>query len=359
MHRTSKSNRTRKLMLGAAAATLVAGIFAVSTGVGQAGENCAGLDTALQNNLNFIAGQRANPDALSGARIANRQAVVDQIQRRRAVAACTADVGAAKPLANVNAGAGSSDINALVPALGFSPGDPNATADRVGPTGVKVPGRCPPTQAQVNAQVALKNGTLPSGTDLESRIQRFEKTLSAIQDLKCPASSTTLLGRLNSLTALRGNANSDNILRGLGLNQTPADKAAGNAAPQNPPANNAGAGSGDINALVPALGFSPGDPNATADRVGPTGVKVPGRCPPTQAQVNAQVALKNGTLPSGTDLESRIQRFEKTLSAIQDLKCPASSTTLLGRLNSLTALRGNANSDNILRGLGLNQTPAG
>ncbi|GID44088.1 hypothetical protein Aca07nite_13630 [Actinoplanes capillaceus] len=124
-------------------------------------------------------------------------------------------------------------------------------------------------------------------------------------------------------------------------------------------ATNAGAGSVNVDALVPALGFSPGDPNATADRVGPTGVNVPGRCPPTQAQVNAQVALKNANFPSGTDLESRIQRFEKTLSAIQDLKCPASSTTLLGRLNSLTALRGNANRDNILRGLGLNETPAG
>lgn len=125
------------------------------------------------------------------------------------------------------------------------------------------------------------------------------------------------------------------------------------------PGGNAGASSGNISALVPALGFSPGNPNATADRVGPTGVKVPGRCPPTQAQVNAQVALKNANFPSGTDLESRIQRFEKTLSAIQDLKCPASSTTLLGRLNSLTALRGNANRDNILGGLGLNETPAG
>src|SRR3954454_14284787 len=92
MHRTSKSNRTRKLTLGAAAATLVAGIFAVSTGIGHAGENCAGLDTALQNNLSFIAGQRANPDALSDARIANRQAVVDLIQQRRAAAGCTADV---------------------------------------------------------------------------------------------------------------------------------------------------------------------------------------------------------------------------------------------------------------------------
>jgi hypothetical protein len=172
MYRRGVSSRTRKLVIGGAAAALLGSALAVGTGMSQAAEQG-------------------------------------------------------------NAGASSGNINALVPALGFSPGNPNATADRVGPTGVKVPGRCPPTQAQVNAQVALKNANLPSGTDLESRIQRFEKTLSAIQDLKCPASSTTLLGRLNSLTALRGNANRDNTLRGLGLNETPADKAAGNAAPQN------------------------------------------------------------------------------------------------------------------------------
>ena len=161
MYRRGVSGRTRKLVIGGAAAALLGSALAVGTGMSQAAEQGT-------------------------------------------------------------AGANSGNINALVPALGFSPGDPNATADRVGPTGVKVPGRCPPTQAQVNAQVALKNAVLPSGTDLESRIQRFEKTLSAIQDLKCPASSTTLLGRLNSLTALRGNANRDNVLRGLGLNETPA-----------------------------------------------------------------------------------------------------------------------------------------
>ncbi|GAA1654128.1 hypothetical protein [Actinoplanes couchii] len=300
MYRRGVSSRARKMMIGGAAAALLGSALAVGTGMSQAAEQG-------------------------------------------------------------NTGASSGDINALVPALGFSPGDPNATADRVGPTGVNVPGRCPPTQAQVNAQVALKNAVLPTGTDLESRIQRFERTLSAIQDLKCPASSTTLLGRLNSLTALRANADRDNILRGLGVNETPADRAAAGSgdAAAGGATGNTGAGNNDIDALVPALGFSPGDPNATADRVGPTGVNVPGRCPPTQAQVNAQVALKNAVLPTGTDLESRIQRFERTLSAIQDLKCPASSTTLLGRLNSLTALRANPDRDNILRGLDVNETPAG
>src|SRR6266536_3204465 len=68
------------------------GIFILSTRAGHAAESCQGLDTALQNNLNFIAGQKANPDAQSDARIANRQAVVDLIQQRRKAAGCTAKV---------------------------------------------------------------------------------------------------------------------------------------------------------------------------------------------------------------------------------------------------------------------------
>jgi hypothetical protein len=74
-------------VLGVAAIAAV--MFAVSTPDGQAAESCQGLDTALRNNLNFIDGKQANPDALSEARIANRQAVVDLIQQRRQAAGCT------------------------------------------------------------------------------------------------------------------------------------------------------------------------------------------------------------------------------------------------------------------------------
>lgn len=93
-NRTRTHGRSRTVVIGLAAAALCGGAFAVSTGMSSAGENCAGLDTALQNNLTFIAGQRANPDALSEARIANRQAVVDLINQRRAAAGCTGDVAA-------------------------------------------------------------------------------------------------------------------------------------------------------------------------------------------------------------------------------------------------------------------------
>lgn len=100
MYRKSRiSGGTRKLLLGVSAAVLAGGAFAVSTGMSNAAENCAGLDTALRNNLTFIAGQRAEPDALSDARIANRQAVVDLINQRRATAGCTDDVQAQPPAA--------------------------------------------------------------------------------------------------------------------------------------------------------------------------------------------------------------------------------------------------------------------
>jgi hypothetical protein len=100
MYRSRTSGRARKVIIGLVAAALAGGAFATSTGMSSAGENCVGLDTALRTNLTFIADQRANPDALSDARIANRQAVVDLINQRRATAGCTADVAAppaAKP----------------------------------------------------------------------------------------------------------------------------------------------------------------------------------------------------------------------------------------------------------------------
>ncbi|WP_314172325.1 hypothetical protein [Streptomyces winkii] len=88
MSRKRKSSLRVKALAGVGAAVLAAGITAVSVGTSQAGEACAGLDQALQNNQNFIAQQKANPDAQSEARIANRQAVVDLIQQRRQAAGC-------------------------------------------------------------------------------------------------------------------------------------------------------------------------------------------------------------------------------------------------------------------------------
>ena len=98
MSSSSKGRHRKRTMLGMAgilaAAGIAVGVVALNPGASdsQAAESCQGLDTALQNNLSFIADQQRNPDALSTARIANRQDVVNLIQQRRAVAGCTAAV---------------------------------------------------------------------------------------------------------------------------------------------------------------------------------------------------------------------------------------------------------------------------
>ncbi|MEV6813785.1 hypothetical protein [Micromonospora sp. NPDC051296] len=105
--RDGTSPRQRKIA-GIAAIGLTLGVaFAVATGTSQAGENCDGLDAAVGNNLAFIADQLVFPDALSEARIANRQAVIDQLEQRRAVAGCTGEVEVpdADPNAALNGGA--------------------------------------------------------------------------------------------------------------------------------------------------------------------------------------------------------------------------------------------------------------
>ncbi|MEU3658842.1 hypothetical protein AB0E77_03635 [Streptomyces sp. NPDC032940] len=49
---------------------------------------CQGLATALGNNERFIEGQRAAPDAQSEARIANREAVIEEIKRKQEASGC-------------------------------------------------------------------------------------------------------------------------------------------------------------------------------------------------------------------------------------------------------------------------------
>ncbi|MFD5103377.1 RlpA-like double-psi beta-barrel domain-containing protein [Streptomyces albidochromogenes] len=90
MSRKKSLSRKKKLALLAGAAALVAGTAVVMTGTSQASVACDGLATALSNNEQFIAGQRANPDAQSPARIANREAVIEQIRRQQAASGCDA-----------------------------------------------------------------------------------------------------------------------------------------------------------------------------------------------------------------------------------------------------------------------------
>ncbi|GAB7040802.1 MULTISPECIES: RlpA-like double-psi beta-barrel domain-containing protein [Catenuloplanes] len=100
--------RNRKIVIGVTAVALAGGAFAVGTGISGAAEGpCAGIEAARQRNLDFIAEQRANPDALSDARIKNRQDVIAVIDQQLAAAGCApaqggggADVIAEPPVAD-------------------------------------------------------------------------------------------------------------------------------------------------------------------------------------------------------------------------------------------------------------------
>jgi len=209
MYRTrphKMSSTTRKVVLGASAVVLAGGAFAVSTGMSSAGENCAGLDQVLRQNLEFIAGQRAAPDVQSEARIANRQAVVDLINQRRAVAGCTANVAAevpgaaAKPSGN-QAGGKPSGNQAGGNQAGGKPGGNQAGG------ATKSPAADPPAAGTGTGEVVCQgstvtlsgeagapfasSGTFPLGTVL--KVTNLDNKKSITVKVETPSGSCVLL----------------------------------------------------------------------------------------------------------------------------------------------------------------------
>ncbi|MEV0740638.1 hypothetical protein AB0I51_32980 [Streptomyces sp. NPDC050549] len=101
--RRTASTKKKLALLVTAAAVAGGGAFALATTSNASQTNtqnaktlsapnstvCQGLATALGNNQSFIAGQKANPDAQSAARIANREAVIAQIKVQQKASGCT------------------------------------------------------------------------------------------------------------------------------------------------------------------------------------------------------------------------------------------------------------------------------
>jgi rare lipoprotein A (peptidoglycan hydrolase) len=155
-------------------------------------ENCGGLDTALQNNLTFIAGQQANPDAQSSARIANRQAVVDLIQQRRQVAGCTANVVAANGQAAQAPAqpAPAQQAPAQQDQNGAAAGD-QANAGDTGATGdVVCAGSTVTLSGEAGAPAASSN-QFPAGTKL--KVTNLDNSKSTTVEVTSVSGSCTLL----------------------------------------------------------------------------------------------------------------------------------------------------------------------
>jgi hypothetical protein len=97
MSRRRTLGTKKKIALLVSAATVAGGgafVMASTSNAAQTPKSaaestvCQGLATALGNNQKFIADQRAEPDAQSEARIANREAVVAEIQRKQEASGC-------------------------------------------------------------------------------------------------------------------------------------------------------------------------------------------------------------------------------------------------------------------------------
>ncbi|MEV6877288.1 hypothetical protein [Amycolatopsis sp. NPDC051128] len=198
MPRLSSGRHRKQATIGLAALLGVSGItataIALSSPAGNAAEapkeNCAGLDTALQNNLNFIAGQQANPDAQSAARIANRQAVVDLIQQRRQVAGCAANVVAGNGQAAAPGNSGNAPGKAQAPGQQKKQ-DQAGAADAAAPTGdVVCAGSTVTLSGEAGAPAASSN-QFPAGTKL--KVTNLDNSKSTTVEVTSVSGSCTLL----------------------------------------------------------------------------------------------------------------------------------------------------------------------
>ncbi|MFJ6566923.1 hypothetical protein ACIQNU_05850 [Streptomyces sp. NPDC091292] len=150
MSRKKSLSSKRKIALAVSAAVVAGGgafAFAANSNAAQSSTVCDGLNTALANNQKFIEGQRANPDAQSAARIANREAVIAQIQVQQKASGCEVTGGgdgqAAEPAApsapaEQTGGAGGEQVcNGSTVTLSGEGGAPAASSNQF-PAGTKL-----------------------------------------------------------------------------------------------------------------------------------------------------------------------------------------------------------------------------
>ncbi|MEU5022786.1 hypothetical protein [Streptomyces milbemycinicus] len=201
MSRKRRVTRPQKIALTIGAVGLVGGGLAVSVGVSQASEtaqakapteNCAGLDTALRNNLNFIAGQQANPDAQSEARIANRQEVVKQIQQRRQVAGCTETVTPSTPTTAPTSAPTAADPETTAPATApATGGGQQPGGDAGGASGDVVCAGSTVTLSGEEGAPAASSNQFPIGTRL--KVTNLDNNKSTTVSVTSTSGSCALL----------------------------------------------------------------------------------------------------------------------------------------------------------------------
>ncbi|MEW9516324.1 hypothetical protein [Streptomyces tubercidicus] len=202
MSRRKTAGRRQKIIIGVSAAALVGGIAIATTGTSQASAACDGLATALSNNQKFIADQKAHPDAQSGARIANREAVIKEIGVKQRAAGCAAGgdtAGGAPPTADEPPAGGDGAASQQPSGAAQPPAsdDPSASGDSSAsgaPPGGDGDVVCPGSTVTLSGEggaPAASSGEFPTGTKL--KVTNLDNNKSTTVSVTSPSGSCVLL----------------------------------------------------------------------------------------------------------------------------------------------------------------------
>ncbi|MFE7903196.1 hypothetical protein ACFU3E_38110 [Streptomyces sp. NPDC057424] len=154
---------------------------------------CLGLATALGNNQKFIADQRANPDAQSEARIANREAVVAEIKRKQEASGCAVgesaqDSQTAQPSQPAQSAQPSAPAASAQPAESAPAADPGGGAAA---TGQQVCNGSTVTLSGEGGAPAASSNQFPAGTKL--KVTNLDNDKSTTVEVTSVSGSCALL----------------------------------------------------------------------------------------------------------------------------------------------------------------------
>ncbi|MEW2423047.1 hypothetical protein AB0911_21125 [Streptomyces nigra] len=158
---------------------------------------CQGLATALGNNQRFIDGQRANPDAQSEARIANREAVIKQIKVQQEASGCAVGESAqgsqaAQPSAPAGGAAGNGGEAAGNAGAGQNAGNAgNGNAGGGAAAGQQVCNGSTVTLSGEGGAPAASSNQFPAGTKL--KVTNLDNNKSTTVEVTSVSGSCVLL----------------------------------------------------------------------------------------------------------------------------------------------------------------------
>ena len=200
MSRRRTLGTKKKLALLASAATVAGGgafVMAATSNASQSPQTaaestvCQGLATALGNNQRFVDGQRAAPDAQSEARIANREAVIAQIEVQQEASGCVV-------------GESAQDPQAAQPAPATPPAQATSPAQSAPPAQTTPPGQADSGQQVCNGSTVTLSGE--AGAPAASSNQFPVGTKLKVTNLDNNKSTTVEVTSVSGSCALLNNA---------------------------------------------------------------------------------------------------------------------------------------------------------